>query len=76
MTAIRHRGPGRSICPSEVARDLAPDEASWRALMPAVRAAALRLQEQGKLRVTRNGVDVDATAAGGPIRLQLVHRPV
>ncbi len=66
------RRPGATVCPSEVARALEPDGARWRALMPQVRQVAQQLALQGRLRVTRGGVPVDATDAGGPIRLGLV----
>ena len=66
LRAVAARGPGKSICPSEVARALAAD---WRKLMPAVRAAAARLAARGALRVTQKGADVDPLAARGPIRL-------
>ena len=59
-----------SICPSEVARALASDEAAWRALMPDVRRVAAKLASQGKLRVTRGNDIVDAQSKGGPIRLR------
>ncbi len=62
------RGPGRTFCPSEVARALAAD---WRPLMPGVREAAARLAEDGRLAVTRGGAPVDPRAPGGPIRLGL-----
>lgn len=61
------RGPGKTLCPSEVARRL--DPGAWRALMPSVRAAAARLQDQGRIAVTRRGRPVDPLAAKGPIRL-------
>lgn len=64
------RAPESTICPSDVARALAPDdEAAWRALMPQVREVAAALATDGRLRVTRRGVVVDALAPGGPIRL-------
>ena len=64
------RAPDATICPSDVARAIAPDdEAAWRALMPRVRAVASALAADGRLRVTRRGVVVDAQAPGGPIRL-------
>ncbi|MDX2290243.1 MAG: DUF3253 domain-containing protein [Hyphomicrobiaceae bacterium] len=64
------RGPHKSICPSEVARALVPDEAGWRALMPEVRAAACRLQEQGVVDVLQRGQVVsEPRTAVGPIRL-------
>jgi hypothetical protein len=46
------RAAGSSICPSEVARALAPAPA-WRALMPAVRDVARALARVGRLRVTQ-----------------------
>jgi hypothetical protein len=63
------RGPGKTICPSEAARRLDPD--AWRALMPAVREAAARLQDQGRITVTQRGRPVDPRTAKGPIRLGL-----
>ncbi len=68
---LDQRRPEATICPSEVARALAPpdDEAGWRAAMPAVRRVAAALAAEGRLRVTRGGVPVDAVQAGGPIRL-------
>ncbi|MCR5867369.1 DUF3253 domain-containing protein [Aquincola sp. J276] len=63
------RRPGATICPSEVARALAADEAAWRALMPRVRQVAQALAEAGRLHITRGGQPVDALEAGGPVRL-------
>lgn len=64
-------GAGRSICPSEVARALAPGEDAWRRLMGPVRAAAIRLARAGRLEVLRKGKPVDATAEiRGVIRLR------
>jgi hypothetical protein len=69
LAAVAARGAGRSICPSEVARALAPQD--WRPLMPAVRDAAARLAAAGRIAVTQGGRAVDAGAARGPIRLGL-----
>lgn len=69
LDAVKQRGTGRTICPSEVARALCPHD--WRPLMPAVRAAAARLAARGELRVTRGGKPVGALEKGGPIRLSL-----
>lgn len=66
---LASRRGGASICPSEVARALAPKNGTWRDLMPAVRQVAQGLGEKNRLRVTRGGVRVDATSKGGPIRL-------
>jgi hypothetical protein len=61
--------PGASLCPSEIARALAPAEGAWRALMPEIRAVAARLAAAGDLRVTQRGRPVDPLAVRGPIRL-------
>lgn len=63
------REPRATLCPSEVARALAEDEGPWRALMPAIREVARDLAAAGRLAVTHGGTPVDATRAGGPIRL-------
>jgi hypothetical protein len=69
LAATAARGAGRSVCPSEVARAVEP--ADWRALMPAVRAAAAALAADGAIRVTQGGREVDAATARGPIRLSV-----
>lgn len=62
------RGPEKTVCPSEVARDLAGG-GDFRELMPHVREAAAVLAGRGELRVTQRGEPVDARTARGPIRL-------
>lgn len=62
------RGPGKTFCPSEVARALAAD---WRPWMPAVRQVAGELVDAGRLRATQKGRAVDPRTARGPIRLGL-----
>ena len=68
---LAQRKPHTTICPSEVARVLASEGGAWREYMPHVRQVAQALVQQHRLRVTRGGVLVDATAPGGPIRLGL-----
>ena len=68
---LAQRKPHTTICPSEVARALASEGGTWRQHMPHVRQVAQALAQQHRLRVTRGGVLVDATAPGGPIRLGL-----
>lgn len=68
---LASRREGSTLCPSEVARALAPDDGPWRQRMPQVRRAAQRLAESNRLSVTRGGVQVDAMSPGGPIRLGL-----
>jgi len=65
------RGAGKSICPSEVARALAPEEEAWRRLLGPVRATAIRLARDGRLDVLRKGKPVDPAAeVRGVIRLR------
>jgi len=66
-TLLRARAAERSICPSEVARALAPD--GWRPLMGPVREAAARMARSGEVLVTQRGVKADPLAARGPIRI-------
>lgn len=64
---LRERGAGKTICPSEVARALAPE--SFQPLMPAVREVAKRLARAHEIVVMQRGREVDIEAAKGPIRL-------
>ena len=57
-----------TMCPSEVARAIAPDD--WRPLMPVVREAAASLVASGEIEVTQGGEVVDLATARGPIRLR------
>jgi hypothetical protein len=67
------RGPGKSICPSEVARAIAgPDETRWRLLMRPVREAAFRLAREGRIQVLRKGRPIAPEQARGLIRLKSV----
>ncbi|WP_376091084.1 DUF3253 domain-containing protein [Roseomonas sp. CCTCC AB2023176] len=63
------RGPTRSICPSEVARSLAPED--WRPLMGPVRQAAVALTRDGRLDILRKGKPIDPAALRGVIRLRI-----
>lgn len=66
---LGRRGGDATICPSEVARAMHPNESGWRAAMPRIREVAGVLASRGLLRVTRRDEEVDATSQGGPIRL-------
>ncbi len=61
------RAGDASICPSEAARLVSPDD--WRPLMEPARQAARRLHAQGLLAITQGGRSVDPSTARGPIRL-------
>ncbi|MES2713147.1 MAG: DUF3253 domain-containing protein [Pseudomonadota bacterium] len=63
-------GPEKSICPSEVARAMAPED--WRPLMTATRRAALRLQAAGRIAILRKGKPVAAEDVRGVIRLRII----
>jgi hypothetical protein len=69
---LRSRAPGKTICPSEVARALAPED--WRTWMEPVRAAARRLVARGAIEITQRGRVVRGPTRG-PIRLRLSPRP-
>jgi len=58
---------GGTFCPSEVARELRPED--WRPLMPAIREVAEHLVEEGRLRCWQKGAPASPTQARGPIRL-------
>ena len=60
---------GKSIEPSDVAKDLQPEQ--WQRMLPKVRATALGLMRQGKLTITKKGKVVDPNAFKGVIRLRL-----
>lgn len=72
LAAVAARGPGRSVCPSEVARALAgPDERVWRLLMHPVREAAKALQGAGRISILRKGKPVTGEGVRGVVRLSL-----
>ncbi len=67
-TLLDQRRPGASICPSEAARAVDPED--WRELMPAARSAAGRLAAAGAVEVTQSGEVVDVATARGPVRVR------
>lgn len=69
LDLVTQRGAGKSICPSEVARAVNPED--WRPLMAEVRTKAKELVLQGKILVTQRGEPVDLDTAKGPVRLTL-----
>jgi hypothetical protein len=68
MDLARRRGRHATFCPSELARQLAPED--WRPLMEPVREAARRLHAAGRLEILQGGHPVDPSRARGPIRLR------
>ncbi len=65
---LSERAPGKTICPSEVARQIwaAPD---WHDHMVDVRHVAADMVARGRLVATQRGNPVDPLTAVGPIRL-------
>ena len=63
------RGKDKTICPSEVARELFPDD--WRTYMKEIRETAFELRDAGKVRIMQKGADVAGSEVVGPIRIQI-----
>ena len=68
VALLSKRAAGATICPSEVARKLFPDD--WRERMEDARRAARRLVAAGLIEITQGGRVVDPSTARGPVRLR------
>ena len=66
---LEAREPGKSICPTDAAKRLEPD--NWRRMIPRVRATAVGMMRQGRLVILKKGKPVDPDAFKGVIRLRL-----
>ncbi|WP_110468784.1 DUF3253 domain-containing protein [Williamsia limnetica] len=62
------RSSDSSICPSDVARAMSPDD--WRPLMDPVREAAGAMVDAGEVDITQKGEVVDLATVRGPIRIR------
>ena len=69
LELLANRKSGSTICPSEAARSVRPED--WRPLMEPSRRAARRLVARGLLEITQKGQVVDPSEFKGPIRLRL-----
>lgn len=67
LDLLASRRPDATICPSDAARRVAPDD--WRTLMEPTRRAARRLALQGRVRILQQGRAVDPGRIRGPIRI-------
>ena len=67
MDLLRQRARDSTICPSEAARVVRPED--WRDWMERTRMAARRLVSRGEVRVMQGGRAVDSSTAKGPIRI-------
>jgi hypothetical protein len=68
LAMLATRADTSTICPSDVARQVAPDD--WRPLMEPVRQAAQRLVDRGEVEITQKGEVVDLATVKGPIRIR------
>lgn len=68
LELLENRDRGASICPSEAARTVRPDD--WNPLMERTRRAARRLVRQGLVEITQGGAVVDPDGFRGPIRVK------
>jgi hypothetical protein len=68
LRLVAEAGAGRTISPTDAARALSP-EPQWHRLMPAVRRAAVRLAQHGRITIYRKGKPVDPDDFKGVYRL-------
>lgn len=71
LALVEQRGVGKSICPSEAARAVWPEE--WQKRMREVRAVAVGLARKGEISILRKGKPVDPEDFKGVYRLSLPH---
>lgn len=64
------RARGKTICPSDAARAVGPEDEGWRELMEPARRAARRLVASGEVVITQGGRVVDPSTARGAIRIR------
>jgi len=69
LELLGQRAQGATICPSDAARAVDPND--WRDLMEPARRAARRLVAAGTVDITQGGKVIDASTARGPIRIRL-----
>jgi hypothetical protein len=72
LALVAERGPGKTICPSEVARAIGGDHPDgWGPLMKPVRKVAVALAHEGRITIKRKGKAVDPNDFRGVYRLSL-----
>ncbi len=73
LDTLHARGAGKSICPTDAARQLAghPADDSWRKSLAPVKLAAQRLARAGQIEILRKGKLIDPEILHGVVRLRL-----
>ena len=71
LALLAARADTSTICPSDAARAVAPED--WRPLMESARQAAAHLVSRGLVEITQRGEVVDPASARGPIRIRRRH---
>lgn len=72
---VEARGPGKTICPSEVARAIGgPHPDGWGPLMQPVRRVAVSLAHAGEIAILRKGKPVDPDDFKGVYRIGMPPR--
>ena len=72
LKLLGRRAVDATICPSEAARAVAPE--NWKPLMKSAREAARQLVAKGEVDALQGGVPVDLDTCRGPIRLRLARK--
>lgn len=70
LSLATQRGVDKTICPSEIARMLFPDD--WPDHMKDIVNVAIDLHHQGKVIITQKGMPVDVNHIKGPIRIKII----
>lgn len=71
LALARERGPGKTICPSDAARQVGGTR--WRDLMDDARAIARDLARGGEVEILQRGTVLDPDAGWrGPIRIRAI----
>ena len=73
LAMLHARGADRTLCPSEVARDLAGKGGDWRARMDEVHGAVDRLLDGGEIALSWKGRALERRE--GPYRIATASRP-
>jgi hypothetical protein len=73
LALVEQRGAGKSICPSEAARAVWPED--WQNRMRQVRNVAVGLARKGEIAILRKGKPVDPDDFKGVYRLSLPAGP-